>query len=686
VKKRNNFWVGVSVIMILAITLVSACTPTPTPTPSTTAPGVISTNPGNVQNVPVTSPITATFNEAIDPSTITTETFTLKKGTTPVSGKVTYAGTTATFIPATGLELCTSYTAAITTGVKNLTGKALARDYVWNFYTSCAGSGPGVGGAASTQAGGSVGSYGGSVNSAGGGVPAYNTMVISTSPADYAQCVPVYSPITATFSGVITNATFTVRWGNIPVAGTVTYSGVTATFTPLTSLPASGVFTATVTSGAANKVWTFTTCAAPDITPPTVLFTVPVGPCLLINSVITATFSEPMNPSTVLSAFTLMQGATPVAGTVTYVGLTAIFTPTTLPLTPLTSYTATISTAAEDLAGNHLAIPRTWPILTCAGPDITPPTVTPAFPTAGATCVALDTNITATFSEPMNPLTINTTTFTVMNGVTPVTGTVTYAGVTATFNPDVINLAFPATYTVTITTGVTDLAGIHLVAPLVWTFTTCGPAGPAPVLVLSNCPVSILAGSTITNTGITTVNGDVDLSPGTAVVGFPPGVVNLPGVQHVNDGVAALAQVDLTTAYGDAAGRTPTVTYGPGADIGGLTLTPGVYKSPSSLFITTGNLTLDAQGNANAVFIFQMVSTLITAPGNQIILVNNAQPNKIFWQVGSSATLGTNSVFNGTIMANQSIGLNTGARLNGRALARIGAVTLDSNIVTTTCP
>jgi hypothetical protein len=151
------------------------------------------------------------------------------------------------------------------------------------------------------------------------------------------------------------------------------------------------------------------------------------------------------------------------------------------------------------------------------------------------------------------------------------------------------------------------------------------------------------------------------------------------GVQHINDAAAATGQTDLTAAYNDAAGRTTGVITVSG-DLTGLTLAPGLYKSGSSLAIS-GALTLTGLGDPNAVFIIQMASTLTTGPGSQVILSGGAKSSNIIWQVGSSATLGTNSVFKGTIMADQSITLNTGARLDGRALARIGAVTLDTNAI-----
>ncbi|MGD0352445.1 MAG: ice-binding family protein [Dehalococcoidia bacterium] len=191
---------------------------------------------------------------------------------------------------------------------------------------------------------------------------------------------------------------------------------------------------------------------------------------------------------------------------------------------------------------------------------------------------------------------------------------------------------------------------------------------------------AVLAGSTVTNTGATTVNGDLGVSPGTAVPGFPPGSVN--GETYTGVGSAAgQAKLDLTTAYNDAAGRTlaPVTVAG---NIGGQTLAPGLYKSTSSLAISSGDLTLDAQGNADAVWIFQIASTLTTTSGRKVILSGGANAANIFWQVGTSATLGTTSVFQGNILADQSITMTTGATLNGRALARVGAVTLDSNIVT----
>ncbi len=204
-------------------------------------------------------------------------------------------------------------------------------------------------------------------------------------------------------------------------------------------------------------------------------------------------------------------------------------------------------------------------------------------------------------------------------------------------------------------------------------------AGEAPVALGSAAKFGVLAGATVTSTGETKVTGDLGVGPGGAVTGFPPGIVN--GTIHASDPVAAQAEADLTLAFNDAAGRTtaPATVAG---NLGGLTLTPGLYKSTSSLAISSGDLTLDAQGDANAVFLFQMASTLTTTAGRKVILAGGARAANIYWQVGTSATLGTDSVLKGNILADQSITLNTRAALEGRALARIGAVALDANTIT----
>jgi hypothetical protein len=315
--------------------------------------------------------------------------------------------------------------------------------------------------------------------------------------------------------------------------------------------------------------------------------------------------------------------------------------------------------------------------------DTTAPTVSSTNPANGAVGVAV---ITASFSEAMNASTITTATFAMSGpGAAPITGTIAYNASTyiATFTPSSA-LAPSTAYTATITTGAKDAAGNALATNHAWNFTTSALASgqAAPALGGAGSFV-ILAGSTVTNTGVTNLTGDMGVSPGTAVTGFPPGTFS--GSSHAGDATSATGMTDLTVAYNDAAGRTlaPVTVAG---NLGGLTLPPGLYKSTSSLAISSGDLTLDAQGDPNAVFIFQMASTLTTTSGRAVILSGGAKSSNVFWQVGSSATLGTTSVFKGTIMADQSITLNTGATLNGRALARIGAVTLAGNVVVMPTP
>jgi hypothetical protein len=209
-----------------------------------------------------------------------------------------------------------------------------------------------------------------------------------------------------------------------------------------------------------------------------------------------------------------------------------------------------------------------------------------------------------------------------------------------------------------------------------------GPAGAvavaAPVPLGTAAHFAVLGASTVTNTGPTVITGDLGLSPGTSVTGFPPGLVI--GTVHTADSVALKAQADLTTAYNDAAGQAATATIP--TELGGTTQTPGVYVSAAGTFGITGTVTLDAQGNPAAVFIFKAASTLITASASNVKLVNGAKAANVFWLAGSSATLGTNSTFRGNILALASITVTTGVTVHGRTLARTAAVTLDTDTIT----
>jgi hypothetical protein len=219
---------------------------------------------------------------------------------------------------------------------------------------------------------------------------------------------------------------------------------------------------------------------------------------------------------------------------------------------------------------------------------------------------------------------------------------------------------------------------LAIAAGLLTTFAIVAPASAAeaPVGLGTAASFAVIGGTTVTNTGPTVISGDVGLSPGSSVTGFPPGIVN-DGVTHIANGEANQAQSDLVTAYDDAAGRAPTASAS--ADLGGQTLVGGVYVGPT--LGITGTLTLDAQGDPDAVFIFQVGSTLITATSSSVSLIGGAQACNVYWQVGSSATLGTGSAFVGTVMALTSVTADTGATIQGRLLARNGAVTLDTNTI-----
>jgi hypothetical protein len=425
-------------------------------------------------------------------------------------------------------------------------------------------------------------------------------------------------------------------------------------------------------------------------TRPTVVSAIPpssaTGACP--NTLVTVTFSKAMKASSINStSYTLSgPGSVLVPGQVTYnaASHTAIFTPSaTLALN--TVYTATLTTAAVDLSGNALASDMVSSFTT--GSTICqpgPPIGISVGPPDGTNGICPNTVAVATFGTAMNPVTINATTFTLTGpGAASVAGQVTYDAPSraAIFTPS-SPLALSSSYDATLKTGAQDLFGNPTATPFGWTFITAAVACQTPQVALgSAADLVVLAGATVTNTGPTVITGaDLALSPGSAVTGFPPGTLTPPAVMHVTDPTAAQAQVDLTTAYIYTAGL-PGGAVLPG-DMSGLTFTPGLYKTSSTVMLSAGNVTLDAQGDVNAVFIFQVASTLTTIGGTHVVLAGGAQAKNVFWQTGSSATLGTNSIFKGTIMALQSITLQTGATLEGRVLARNGAVSLDSNPVT----
>jgi hypothetical protein len=696
---------------------------TPPIPPQVTLTVPVTNIPGPTTNVPTNTAITAAFTTDMAPATISGTSFTVAgPGVTPVAGTVTYvpASRTAVFTPTAVLAASTTFTATITSAVTDVPGTPLSgnqgvfpatSNYKWTFTTGLA---PDL-------------------------TRPQVTLTVPATTTPGMTGVAINTAIAAAFTKDMAPATlnatsFTLTGpGVTPVTGAVTYASRTATFTPSAVLLASTIYTATVTTAAtdavvpgnalagnqgvlpaaSNYVWTFTTAPGLDTTRPRVITTVPVttspGPTLGVatNTAISAAFSEPMAALTLNAAsFTLTgPGVTPVLGSVTYASQVAVFKPAAV-LVAGTTYTATVTTAATDLAGNQLAgnqaaLPAAsayvWTFTTSAL-VVTPPTITLTNPINLAINVPLNAAVNANFSEAMDPLTLNTVTFTVQPTGPPlgvaVLGSVAYNAVAniATFTP-ASPLTGSTNYTATVTIGAKDLAGDALVAGLIpnpWTFTTAA-AGLAPgaVPLGSAGTFGIMATSSITSTGLTIINGDVALDPGTSMVGFPPGVVN--GTIHINDTVAALAYTDLLTAYNFAKALPPGTTISAGADLGALYplpggIPPGTYTSGSTMLVSTP-LTLNAGGNANAVWVFQIGSSLTTSAN--VLLTGGAQAKNVFWVPTASATIGVNTTFSGTIIAGVSATGVTGATINGRILAGAigpGSIALDTNTVNVPAP
>ena len=620
-----------------------------------------------------------------------------------------------------------------------------------------------------------------------GGVATVAPTVTAFTPANNAIGVATRNTaITATFSkdmapASISTSTFTlVCPAGTAVAGTVAYVAATrvASFSPTANLPAGTTCTATISTGAMdttgfalanNFVWTFTTGIA-DTTRPGVTLTVPAttipGPTTgaPTTTAITAVFTEDMAPATINAAsFTVTCTAPCVspAGTVSYVAgtRTAVFTPAAV-LTAGTTYTATITTAATDLAGNALAgnqlpLPAAsnyvW-TFTTSGP-VAPANVSvlSTNPTASATGVCPNATINATFSVPsgsrMAPATVNTATFTV-TGPAPTSTPVTAASVVldaatgriASFTP-ASALTAGVTYTATIkggANGVKDLAipANVMASDFTWNF-TAGPAtgnclvppGQAPIPLGSAATFGVFGGSAgITNQGLLTlINGDIGTTAvSTAVTGYhdagpgctytetplnvgtvngkiytaaPPPTVGCPSEGTATTfAIASQARADALAAY-NALVALPGGSDPGAGNLANLVLAPGVYTASSGSFmIQGGNLTLDAQGNANAVWVFQMATSLtVGGPGaafpQSIILVNGAQAKNVFWQVGSAATInaGGGGTMVGTIISQAGAAFSTAGNvailtLNGRVLSLGASVTLVNTVINVPAP
>jgi methionine-rich copper-binding protein CopC len=724
-----------------------------------TLPSVVSVTPAQGSaNVAIGTTITATFSQAMSSATITTSTFTVAaQGGAAVTGTVAYSGLVATFTPSAALAYGTTYTATITTGAATPGGAELIGPYVWSFTT----------GAAS--------------------VPA----VLSVTPLAFAANVPITgagATISATFTQAMTAAsiaatgTFTVEaQGGVAVPGSAVLNsaGTVATFTPTSgTLAYSTTYTVTITTAAkslsqgiplaGNYVWTFTTAAAPLPAAPTVTATYPANAAtgIALNPVVTASFSESMDPNTIIGAnFTLtIQGSgTLVSGSVSYVGpgnkLEFQLSPNVF-LQPSTTYTATISNLVTNVYGTALnggVVPTVcatstggncvWNFTTTAtGTNNTQPMLVSTYPANGAQNVCQNPAVSATFSEAMNQQTFTSKTFYITDSTgTLVAGSYSYDATNfiETFTPT--STLAPGTYTARVTDGATDMFGIGLLVnatgppPNPWTFTTnSSTCSSAPALGVLAPFGGFGGGAGMTNMGISTVinNGNIGTTGASTLItgfhdtslaivgavwpctytettsnigqvngvidtGLPPPTVNCP-LEGTNAtlaiATAALAQANVTylslqsnSAPGPGIGNATPGTTLANTELGGTTLYPGVYYSASTVKITSGDLTLDAQGDPTATFVFQVGSALtvgLAAIPRNIILAHGANASNIYWVCGSSATINGSGggTFNGTVIAYAGISVGTNGAspvttINGRLIGMGASTTLANTII-----
>ena len=707
------------ILALFATGVIAGCSGKTSSTPN---PTVVSTTPARgAINASLAQVITATFSKAMNLTTITSSTFTLTgPGGVAIPGAVTSVGTTSSFTPTLPLVLGTLYTATITTGVQDTLGHALLANMVWTFTT---GTIPTV---TSTN-------------------PATNAITIPLNQKIAATFNQAMNPTTLTAAGTFSVA---IAGGGLAVPGTVTYVAAanTVIFTPTANLTASTHYTATITTAAqsasgnllASYVWSFTTGTSANTTPPTVVSTVPASAAVRVptNTVVTATFSKAMDPTgvTTTGTFTLAvagAGGAAVPGTVQYAGTTATFSPTAA-LAATKQYTATITTAAKDLTGNALVANYVWSFTTGASASTTAPTITLTNPASASITAPLNGPVNATFSEAMNPNTVlapGTFTLAVAGaGGASVPGIVTYDvnSDIATFTPNA-NLTATTNYTATITNAAKDVSGNPVAAGNIsnpWSFMTGSTIEQlAPNLGTAATFGSFGGGAGITNQGINTViNGDIGTTgASTLVTGFHDngvdctytetgsnvGLVNgnidtappPPNGTCLEEGtastfsIATQAASDANAAYLalDPASRPGGADPGAG-QLANLTLPPGIYKAAGGTFlISGGDLTLDAQGNTDAVWVFQTASSLTVgdaAVARNVLLINGAQAKNVFWQVGSAATINPSGggTMVGTIIASGGVTFSTPGNvaictLNGRAIGLNASVTMVNTVI-----
>jgi len=694
--------------------------------PDTTAPTVTGTIHSNgAIGVPINTKVGATFSEGMDPLTLTNLNFNLKESVSgnAVVGITSYAGVNALFVPTNNLTPSTRYTVTVKgapSGVKDLAGNLMASDFVISWTTAAA---------PDTTA----------------------PTVTGTIHSNGAIGVPINTKVGATFSEgmdplTLTNLNFNLKEsvsGNA-VVGITSYAGVNALFVPTNNLTPSTRYTVTVKGApsgvkdlagnlmASDFVISWTTAAAPDTTAPTVISTINANGAtgVPINTQIGATFSEAMDPLTITNLnYTLKEfvSGNVVGGTTSYAGVNAQFIPTNN-LTPSTRYTVTVKGApsgVKDLAGNSMASDFAISWTTAATADTTPPSVILVNPADLAVNVPVNSSVNATFNEAMDPLSINTANFTVAG----ITGLVAYDAINkiATFTPS-SSLANNTLYTATISSHAKDMAGNEMGVNKVWRFTTAAiPVIPPTVNLGSAATYGTFGGSAgMTNQGILTViNGNIGTIATTTstVTGFHDtegdiftetgsnqgnvnGTIytctnsvtgpNATGVNAAYCALATQARLDAQSTYlALAAMPSNGVLAG---NLAGTTINPGVYTNSSSVLIQGGDLTLDALGDANAIFVFQIGSTLtVGGPGaafpQSIILAGGAQAKNVFWQIGSFATInaGGGGTMVGTLITQDGVSFSTAGNvvlvtLNGRAVSLGASVTMVNTVINVPAP
>ena len=711
-------------------------------TPANNATGVATSNPV----------IAASFSEPMAPITgAASFTVTCAASCTSPTGTVTLDASnmvaTFTLTPGTTLQPLTLYTATVTGATSLATGLPLASPYVWTFTTGIA---PTVTAVAPVNNATGVTINNTIITAAFSEPMAPITGAASFTVTCAESCTSPSGTVTLNASNTI--ATYTLTPGTTLQPNTLYTATVTAAQS-ISGLAMVSPYVWTFTTGVAPD----TTRPRVASTVPT---TTTPGPTTGVptNTAITAVFTEEMAPATITgTSFTLTgPGTTAVAGTVSYaVGTaTATFTPTAT-LAAGTTYTATITSAATDVAGNALAgnqasLPAAsnyvWTFTTAAAVASSAVSVLSTIPVAGASAVCPNATINATFNVPsglrMDPATVNSATFTVTGPApysTPVTaGSVVLDGATgtiATFTP-LSALTAGVTYTATIKGGVNGVKDLAIPAngmanDFVWTFTVGSATGNCltPVALGSATTFGDFGGSAgMTNQGtLTVVNGDIGTTAvSTAVTGFhdagpqciytqtplnigtvngtiytapPPPTVGCPTEgTSATLAIATKARADALTAYNALVAMPGGPDPGAG-NLANLVLTPGVYTAAAGSFmIQGGNLTLDAQGNANAVWVFQMATSLtVGGPGvafpQSIILVNGAQAKNVFWQVGSAATInaGGGGTMVGTIISQSGVTISTAGNaaittLNGRAISLGASVTIVNTVINVPAP